>query len=349
MKSNQQFSKNELIIFARQLSLVIDSDVSLYEGLKLIKEKSDNEQLVTVIDSMLSDIGQGKSLSEAMTSQSHAFPAFIVTMVKIGEESGELNQTLTQIADTYEKEMETSAKVKAAITYPIILSLLMFGVIVLLVVEVLPMFNEILTSLGGDMPALTQVILNLSLWIGDYIWPIVIILAALAGGAYAYGRTEKGSAFYDRLKFKMPIQKHIISAITAVRFSRNLAILIRSGVNIGMAMKLITPIFNNTYVTERVEAAADRINQGEMPDKAIESLHLFPWVLIKLFTIAQSTGHMDSMLDKAADNMEKELDYRLERLTTVIEPLLIIILSSIVGIILISVILPIVGIMNAIG
>jgi type IV pilus assembly protein PilC len=199
------------------------------------------------------------------------------------------------------------------------------------------------------MPALTSVIMGLSIWIGNYIWLIVIVIILFFAAAYAYGKTESGIAFFDRLKFSMPIQKHIISAITAVRFSRNLAILIRSGVNIGMAMKLITPIFNNTYVTKKVEAAADKINQGEMPDKAIESLNLFPWVLIKLFTIAQTTGHMDSMLDRAADTMDKELDYRLDQLTTVIEPLLIIVLSSIVGVILISVILPIVGIMNAIG
>ena len=116
-----------------------------------------------------------------------------------------------------------------------------------------------------------------------------------------------------------------------------------------MGIKLIIPIFNNSFVKARLETAVSQLNQGEMPDKVFESLNLFPWVLIKLFTIAQSTGHMDKMLDKAADNMEKELDNRLDRLTTVIEPLLIIVLSSLVGVILISVILPIINIMNAIG
>jgi len=349
MKSKQQFSKEEMIIFSRQLALVIDSDVSLYEGLKLIEEKSDSKDLKIVLEGMLDDIGSGLSLSESMSKHSTSFPAFIVTMVKIGEESGELAKTLDQISETYEKELETASKVKAAVTYPIILSVLMLGVIVLLVVEVLPMFNDILLSLGGEMPALTSAIMSFSLWIGTYIWWIIGLILVVVVAGYFYGKTEKGIHTYDKLKFQLPIQRHIVSAITAVRFSRNLALLIRSGVNLAMAMTLITPVFNNTYATQRVNEAADKINQGMMPDKAIESLNLFPWVLIKLFSIAQSTGHMDSMLDKAADTMDKELDYRLERLTTVIEPLLIIVLSSLVGIILISVILPIVGIMNAIG
>lgn len=349
MKNPNAFSKQELIIFSRQLSLVIDSDVSLYEGLNLIKDKTQNDKLQDIIGQMLGEISQGMSLSEVMEKRESIFTTFMVTMIKIGEQSGELANTLNQIAEAFEKEMDTTAKVKAAITYPIILSVLMFGVILLLVIEVLPMFNDILLSLGGDMPGFTYVIMQTSLWIGDNILWIIIGFLALFFAGFFYKRTPKGTEFFDQLAFKMPIQSQIVSAITAIRFSRNLALLIRSGVNLGMGIKLIEPIFTNTYVKKKLNSAANRLNEGEMPDKVLESLNLFPWVLIKLFTIAQSTGHMDRMLDKAADTMEKELDNRLDRLTTVIEPLLIIILSSLVGVILISVILPIINIMNAIG
>ncbi len=349
MRAKERFSKEEIIIFSRQLALVMDSDVSLYEGLTLIKDKTQNPKLQSVITEMLADIRQGMALSEVMANRQDAFSTFIVTMIQIGEQSGELANTLNQIADAYEKEMDTSAKVKAAITYPIILSVLMLGVILLLVIEVLPMFNDILVSLGGDMPLFTKIIMQTSLWLGNNLIWISLALASLVGIAYFYSRSAKGQNFFDTLAFKLPIQKQIVSAITAIRFSRNLALLIRSGVNIGMGIKLIIPIFNNRYVKERLEKAVQLLNQGETPDKVFEGLQLFPWVLIKLFTIAQNTGHMDKMLDKAAETMEKELDNRLDRLTTVIEPLLIIVLSSLVGIILISVILPIINIMNAIG
>lgn len=349
MPSKERFSKEEIIIFSRQLALVMDSDVSLYEGLTLIKDKTQNPKLQAVIGDMLGDIRMGMALSDVMANREEAFTTFMITMVRIGEQSGEISNTLNQVAEAYEKEMDTAAKVKAAITYPIILSVLMLGVILLLVVKVLPMFNGILVSLGGDMPLFTSIIMNTSLWIGANLLWLVIALVALGLGAYFYGRTEKGQKTYDRLAYKIPIQKQIVSAITAIRFSRNLALLIRSGVNIGMGIQLILPIFKNSHVQERLGTAVKQLNQGEMPDKVFESLNLFPWVLIKLFTIAQNTGHMDKMLDKAAETMEKELDNRLDRLTTVIEPLLIIVLSSLVGVILISVILPIINIMNAIG
>jgi type IV pilus assembly protein PilC len=349
MIKKSYFTKEELIIFSRQLALVMDSDVSLYEGLTLIKDKTPNEKLQNVIDKMLAGIKKGMSLSEVMEEQSESFSTFIVTMIKIGEQSGELANTLNQIAEAYEKELDTQSKVKAAITYPIILSVLMLGVILLLVIEVLPMFNDILMSLGGDMPQFTYIIMQTSLWIGRNLWAIIIVILALIGFGLFYRTTEKGRKLFDRLAFTMPIQRHIVSAITAIRFSRNLALLIRSGVNIGMGINLIKPIFENTYVKDQLDQAITRLNKGDMPDQVFEAMGLFPWVLIKLFTIAQSTGHMDTMLDKAAITMEKELDNHLDRLTTVIEPLLIIVLSVLVGVILISVILPIINIMNAIG
>lgn len=345
----RKLPKEEIIIFARQLSLVLDSDISMYEGLKMMKEKSDHLLLITIIEAMLEDIGQGHSLTHAIKPYSDAFTPFVVNMIEIGESSGDITQILEQVADAYEKELETSAKVKAAVTYPIILSVLMFGVILLLVTQVLPMFNEILSSLGGEMPKLTRFIMSVSLFIGKNLLYIGFAILVIVLLLYFYSKSEEGTYFFDRMKFKVPIQKDIVSALTAVRFSRNLAVLIRSGISLSIGMEMLKPVMTNRYVTQKLDQATKALNEGESPDKVIEELKLFPWVLNKLFAVAQTTGHMDKMLDKAADVMEKETQARLDRLTTVIEPILIIALSMIIGIILISVILPIVSIMNSIG
>lgn len=349
MAKTKRIPKEELIIFTRQLALVIDSDVSLYEGIEMIRDKSDNKDLQAVLDAMLTDLRTGQSLSETIRKHRDVFSDFIVNMVDIGEQSGDLTSTLNQVADAYERELEAMNKVKSAVTYPIILSVLMLGVILLLVLQVLPMFNEILISLGGEMPALTRSIMSISLFIGRYIWVFLIIIALIIGGWLMYRRTPGGRLAIDRMKFRLPILRDITSSLTAVRFARNLAVLIRSGISMGIGVNMIKPIMNNRYVEDRLDGAAKSLNKGESADTVIESLNLFPWVLVKLFSVAQTTGHMDLMLDKAADVMEKETEARLERLTTVIEPILIIILSVIVGIILISVILPIIGIMNSIG
>lgn len=348
-RQNLKLPKEELIIFTRQLALIMDSNVSLHEGLELINTKTNHPTLKTILKGMLNDIDLGKSLTESMRVYEDSFPIFIINMVDIGEKSGNLTNTLNQVSDAYEKELETSRKVKSAITYPIILSVLMLGVIMLLVLQVLPMFNDILKSLGGEMPALTRNIIAISLFIGKYLWAFIVATIVLIALSFYYKKTDNGRYFFDKLKFKIPVFKHITSALTAVRFSRNLAVLIRSGISITVGMNMIKPIMNNKYVEEKMDRAIKQLANDKSPDTVIESLELFPWVLVKLFSVAQTTGHMDIMLDKAANIMEKETDVQLDKLTTIIEPVLIIILSVIVGIILISVILPIINIMNSIG
>lgn len=349
MRKNLSVSKDERILFARQLALTIDSDVSLVEGLTLIKTKTDHPMIRTILESVIEEISEGTSLPDAMKKHEKSLTTFFVNMVAIGEQSGNLTQILEQLADTYEKEMETTKKVKSALTYPAILSALMFGVIILLIVKILPMFDDVIGSLGGEMPGVTQALLSVGLFIQNYFVIICGIVVVCIVGGISYARTEKGALYIDQLKFRLPIQKQIHASVTATLFARNLGLLIRSGIAIPNAFEMIQTVMTNKYVNVRLKDATEKLHNGKAVDEVIEELKLFPWILIKLFSIAQLTGHMDQMLFKAADEMEKETNLLLNKLTTVIEPLLILILSIVVGIILLSVVLPVVNIMNAIG
>ncbi len=349
MDQKTTIAKENMIIFARQLALVIDSDISTYRGLDIICEKSDDQSLKAIIEKLQNEIAQGASLSDAINGQGEYFPKVVRAMIEIGEESGELANVLNQIAENYERELDTAAKIRSAITYPTILAVLMLGVIFVLILKVLPMFNEILDELGGEMPPMTRFVMNTSQAISYNILPIIAVICALILAIVLYFRASGNRQRFDKLIFNMPVVGPLISAATAVKFARNLALLIKSDISIHRSMHLIASIFDNLYVKRKIAAAAQSIDGDTPIEAAIEKLNLFPWVLIKLFSVATETGHMDDMLDKAAVTMEKELNYRLERLTTVIEPLLIVILSIIVGAILISVILPIIDIMNAIG
>ncbi|PID79684.1 MAG: hypothetical protein CSB19_01935 [Clostridiales bacterium] len=349
MDHKTSIGKENIIIFTRQLALVIDSDISTYQGLEIIREKSDDESLKNVIEKLQNEIAQGASLSDAINSTGDYFPKVVCAMIEIGEESGELSNVLNQIAQNYERELDTAAKIRSAITYPAILTLLMLGVIFVLILKVLPMFNEILADLGGEMPPMTRFVMNLSQAMSHNALPIVAVIFAVVAIPFFYFKASANKAKFDKFMFSLPIVANLVSAATAVKFARNLSLLIKSDISINRGMHLIATIFDNQFVKQRISDAAEAIDRNTPIEIAIEQLNLFPWVLIKLFSVATETGHMDTMLDRAAVTMEKELDYRLERLTTVIEPLLIIILSIIVGVILISVILPIIDIMNAIG
>jgi len=349
MKKKPIITKEDIILFARQLALAINSDIPLSQGLELISQKTDNEALRDMLINVVDQLNMGESFADAIATYEKLLTPFFIQMIIIGEESGTMTEVLTQIADSYEKQIETSNKIRAALTYPIILSVLMFGVILLLIIEVMPMFNDVLTSLGGEMPAITAIILHVSLFIRDQFFVLTAIILIIVIGINLYLHTEKGREYKDKLSLRLPIKKEITSGVLAGRFARNLGILIRSGLSYQKAFELIMPTMNNRFVEKMIEKGIERLNEGESLDEVIEEFNLFPWLLMKLFAVASQTGQMDKALITAANEMEKEVDYRLNRLTTVIEPILIIILSLLVGVILISVVLPVVNIMNSIG
>lgn len=346
--TNQGLSKREIILFARQLSLAISSDISLIEGIEIIMERTDHLLLQQVLQRVLERLQLGQPFFEAIEPEQVLLTPYFVAMVQIGEQSGNLPELLTEIADSYEKQLEAKDKLKSAITYPLILTGLMFGVIVLLVVQVMPMFHQILDSLGGEMPSFTRRILSISLFLNRNGWLILGILLIIVVGLMIYHKTEAGREFFDRVGFKIPIQRQLISCLLASRFARSLGILIKSGISYSEAFELIKPTIENRYVEAMLERGNQELKQGSDLDEVLTKMNLFPWLLTKLFAVAAKTGQMDKALLTAADEMEKELGQRMERLSTVVEPILIIILSIIVGIILISVVLPVVSIMNSI-
>jgi type IV pilus assembly protein PilC len=350
MKKNKKQLENQVIAtFVRQLGLVLDSDLPVNSGLEVIRSKSNHAKLISIISSVQEDLKAGYSLSEGLGKFEDELSPFVISMIELGEKSGSISGVMNQIADSIEKEIEIKEKVKAALSYPIILSLLMLGVIVLLVVKVMPTFNEILFSLGGEMPAFTKGMMSVSEFIGNNILVLLGVIAAIIIGYFAYGNSEKGTYTLDKLKFSTPIQKNIVSALMGAKFSRNLSVLLRSGFSFSVALEMLKPIMSNLYMTELIDNAIARLKEGESLADVIENFNIFPGVMIRLFSVAQQTGHMDQMLDKVADEMEKEADMRLDGIATVLEPLLIIILSILVGVILVSVILPIINILNAIG
>ncbi len=344
---NRKDNKN-LIVFIRQLSLVIDSDISIFEGLELISNKTDSEYIKKIVKKTLENLYAGESLASSLEANED-IPAIVKSMINIGEESGDLSFSLNEVANSLEKDDETLEKLKQAVTYPIILTVLMTGVILLLIVKILPMFNEILESLGGHIPVITLAILNISMFLSNNIWIILAFVIAIIVGLIVYFKSEKGRYKRDKLKLYLPLLKEIYSALLAVRFSRNLSMLYKAGIPVNMSFSMISPSMNNLYVEKLLAAAKDELDMGAEPDKVIEGLNIFPWVLVKLFSVAQNTGHMEEILLRASKYMEEEANSKIQKLTSVLEPILIIVLSVIMGLILVSVMIPVINIMNTIG
>ena len=349
MRKDAMLPVRELVSISQQLALVIDSDLSLSEGISLIAQQSKNKTTCALLKRAQANLGDGMSLAESFALETDILPSFYINMVSLGEKSGNLVRVLGRVATTYEKDAKVSAKVLSAVTYPIILAVLMICVIVLLLVEVLPMFDDVLASLGGQMPGITRTLMDIGGFIGAYFYIILAVIAAIVVAVVVMRQTQRGSFLLDAYKLKDPIRRGLAKNIACMRFSRNLAMLIRSGIGHAESVRWAAEAMINLKLKDMAHRAADRIDEGETLKDAIGNLGLFSGLLLRILAVAEGTGHTDDMLDKAADSMEERLEERLARLTSVLEPALIIVLSVIVGIVLVSVILPVTRIMNAVG
>ncbi len=349
MKIAKELSSTDLSSMSRQLALVVNSDLSMQEGLELIAQQTKSKTVKGLLSRVETRLNDGDSLSEAFAKENKVLPDFYIQTIRIGEQSGNLEKVLIRVADSYDKDAKISAKVMQAVTYPVILTVLMLGVIILLLTEVMPMFDEVLSSVGGDMPGITRALMNIGRFISTYLYIIIAVIALAVIAVIIMRQTRQGREKLDGFKLKMPIQRGIVKNTAAVRFARTLAMLIRSGIGLAQGVRMTGSLVMNARIKAIIDKAADSIEQGSTLKQALLSLGLFPGLLLRILAVAESTGHTDDMLDRAADVMEEELDERLTRLTTVLEPALIIVLSVIIGIVLISVILPVTRIMNAVG
>lgn len=342
-------SNGDISSLSRQLALVVDSDLSLQEGIELVSQQTRSKTIKQLLERVRQRLNEGNSLGRAFEEEKGFLPEYYIQMVSVGEQSGNLDKVLLRLADSYDKTAEISNKVVSAVTYPIILAVLMLCVIILLLAEVLPMFNDVLSSLGGEMPGITKALMDIGKFIGDYIYIIIGVIAAIVLAVIIMRQTKKGSEALDGFKLKLPIRKNIIKDTECIKFSWSLAMLLRSGIGVAESLRMTGSTIMNMKIRSFVINAAEKVEKGEALKDSLASIGFFPELLLRILAVAESTGHTDDTLDKAAKIMEEDLDKRLGRLTTVLEPALILVLSLIIGIVLISVILPVARIMNAVG
>ncbi|MCK5812386.1 MAG: type II secretion system F family protein [Clostridiales bacterium] len=349
MKRKKPLSYEEIALFSRELAMIVNSDISLQEGLDLLIDQSDNKRVSILCLSLKNHINDGLTLTKSIEMEKEILTPYYVNMISIGENSGNLDIMLLRIADTYEKDSIINRKIQSAITYPLILTVLMFSVIVLLVVKVIPLFNDILISLGGELTGISKAIINTGGFIGEYILLISLIVIGLYL-IYRFAKLiNKFQSFFDKLKLILPFRKGIEKTYYAIVIAQNLSMLIRSGISIALAFDMIVPIIHNTVIKKKVKKASTIIKNENEITEAFNEFDMFPNIFKRLFQIALKTGHLDEVLQQAALKMEEQLDQRLDKLTTVLEPALIIVISLIVGVILLSIIFPVIEIMNTIG
>lgn len=348
-KYSQPINSRELAVFCQQLSVVITSDITIMEGMLMLAQQADDRRLRVALTTVYSDMNHGMVFSEAMGRHRGLFPAYMLNMIAIGEQSGSLDSVLARLATYYEKESIIKRKVKNAATYPVILTILMLGVILLLILRILPSFSDILTSVGGEIPTLTKAVLDIGAFFGKNGAVVLLVIAAAALILVIMARTRAGRYAWNAFTIKIPVVHTVITRIVTARFARGLSIQLHAGIPLSTALALVDSLVDNSYIVRKLERARRDIQDGKDLYEALDSARIFPPLFMRMALIGQKTGNIDVMLDKAANLFEDEVDSALERVVTAVEPTLIIILSIIVGIILLSVMLPMISIISSIG
>jgi len=342
-------SPNELSIFCKEMSVMFFSQITLLEGAQLLAGQMTNRHMKAALVRVHEKMSAGFTFAQSLEEHRNVFTPYLCSMVMIGEASGTLDDIFNRMSIYFEKENHTRKKLRSAALYPAVLTALMLGVVVLLITKILPMFEDLLYSMGGAMPGVTAGLLAASNFIVNNIFVILAALIVLAVGAMFFFRSEKGSFWGDRLLATAPMFSFINTRIFTARFSRCMSILLKSGIQLLNAMTDVLPTIDNRYIKKIYEAKIEEVRAGKTLTEALSETGLLPPLFLRLLTVGQNTGHLDDMLEKAANVFDEEVGDAVEKATAMIEPALIVILSVIVGIILISVMLPMINIMNAIG
>ncbi len=338
----------DVAVFSRQFATMINSGLSLLRSLAILAEQTENKKLAAIVGEVRIDVEKGSSLSAALARHPKAFGQLYVAMVRSGEASGALDSVLVRLAETIEKQVELRRKIKSAMTYPVVVFILVLMIASAMLIFIVPQFKSMYKDLGGKLPALTAYLITLSDIVRTF-FPFFILGAGI--GAWGFRRwikTPGGRAKWDAFKLRVPVFGSLVRKTALSRFSRTLAALTRSGVPILESLEIVGQTSGNNVVAVALDDVQRAVKGGDSLARPLESHEIFPPMVVQMMAVGEETGALDEMLDKIADFYDQEVEATVDALTSLIEPLLICFMGGIVGGMIIALYMPMFNIIKLI-
>lgn len=334
----KKVKSRDLSIFAKQLYTMLHAGMPLLSCIETLGEQTEHPTLREALSFIHQDLQKGAIFSTSIQKRPDVFPPLFYSMVRSGELSGNLDRVLNNLAIHYQKEAKIQAQIKSAMTYPIIILIAAIGVTVLLIVKLVPMFKDMFN--GRQLPGITVFILNLS---DLLIHKWYIIIAAIFATVFVirtYLSTATGRLQFDRRKLNLPIIGKYMKIIVSSRFASTLAVLITSGIPIIQAIESSAEITGNKFIEKKMENVLDNIKKGSPMSFELKKLKIFPPMMISMIKIGEESGAIDTMLSKTSEIFEEELEEAIKKMTSLMEPVIIILIGGIVAVVLLSIYLP---------
>ena len=348
-KFQSSVNSYDLTLITRQMATMLESGIALLRVISIIEKQAEKPKLKEMFSQIKNDVSQGQTLSSALAKNPKYFDKLYVSMVKAGEASGSLDVVLVRLAKSKEDSDELKGRVKGAMIYPVIVIVVSFTIVYGLMSFVVPRFVEMFAGAGMEMPALTQVVINISAVMAKF-WHV--ILGAVVGGIFLLIKTiktPKGKEKFDKFILKIPMIGSLLRKVAVARFTRTMATLLSSGVPILLAFDIASETSGNTVISKAVVLARNSIKEGNTIAKPLEQSGEFPVMVTQMIEVGEESGTITEMLNKISDFMETDIKQGIQGLVAAMEPLAIVIMAVLVGTIVIALFLPLFSISDAVA
>jgi type IV pilus assembly protein PilC len=330
----------EVALFSRQFATLISSGLTLIRALAILTDQTENAALAKIVVDVRGQVERGVSLSQALGSHPKAFNRLFVAMVRAGEASGGLDQSLLTLAAMLESQVALRSKIKSAMAYPVAVLSLVLLIVAAIILFIVPIFKGIFKSLGGALPMPTQLLITVSNFAVKGAIPILVVAVLVVIGFRRWIRTEQGRSLWHITLLKLPIFGGLVRKTAVARFCSTFSSLLKAGVPILESLDITKDTANNVVVARAVDSMADGIRRGEPIAARLQSQPIFPTMVAQMMAVGEETGALDAMLGKAATFLEDEIARLVDSLTSLLEPLLIVVLGGTVGSMVICLYLP---------
>lgn len=339
IRLNNRVTTKDLAIFCRQLYTMLDAGVSITNSLNMLAMQLPSPRLRTILSEIEESVKKGEMLSVAMKRYKE-FPQLLISMIESGESTGNIDTMMLRMANHFEKETKTNNKVKSAMIYPICLAVVAVAAVMFILTFVMPTFAELFEENGADLPFITSAMIGASDFLKSYWFIIVAIIAIIVVAIKAYAETEDGKVRFSALALKFPIVANLNKKVIVARFTRTLATLLSAGISLVQALPIVSAVLGNKIAQQDLDRIRERVVRGDGLSAPIAESEIFPDMLASMVRIGEESGALDDILNKTADFYEEEVDQAITQTTELMQPIVIVIMGVVVGIMVMGIMLP---------
>lgn len=337
---NLRMSAKHVGIFSRQLATLIGAGMPLLNAINDILEQTDDPTFKKIVGDIKDNLESGASFSNCLGKHNLVFSDMYVNMVRVGENLGSLDNVIERLADIEEKRSILKSKINSALSYPLFMILFSSAIVIFLMVKIIPTLAEMFTEMGQQLPLPTRIVMAASSFLSSYIWLLAAVLLCAALFIYHYIHTPAGKLRYDEIKMKGPIISKIYNKLVVLHFTQNLGILLSNKVDILRSFEIVKKIVNNVIIEAKIAEAAKKIKEGMPVSKALTAAGFLPKMVLGMIAAGEASDNLDKMLVRVGNVYDTEIDLSISSMTRLIEPVIIVIMGFIIGLIVISIILP---------